>query len=89
MDKRLDKLIGKSLTKSAKLFPKEMLYKFVNSPREELELYRYSIGSWIIENILVDNCRIYREFIKNGITRKDKMSLYILEYLYNYFNPQT
>lgn len=88
MKKRLEKLIGKSLTKIVKLFPKETLYKFVNSSKQEIELYQFSIGNWIMVNILVDQSPIYREFVKNGITRKDMMSLCLLEHLHDYFKAE-
>ena len=67
------------------LFTSEQLKEFMNTPRSDLYLYHFTLGSWLRNNWLYSKASpLYRLFVDNGIEHHDVMSSIIIKYFYYY-----
>jgi len=65
-----------------KLFKKNDLQGFINTPAENLYQYHFGLGTWIRNNLLVEESLLYQLFIENYIDNKDDMSSMIIKLFY-------
>ncbi len=81
---KLYKQIEKSFTRIEKKFEKDDMKNFMRCNYNDIDEYHFGLGTWIRNNLLVKNTKLYRLFIKSGITQKDDMSMLIIQLFYAY-----
>lgn len=58
--------------------------EFLACSYSELTRWHFGFGSWIRNNILLENSPLYKLFNEVGITQKDDMSSIIIKLFYIY-----
>ena len=81
--------IKKSLPKIEKLFNESALEEFMNCNSSNLSLYHFGLGTWIRNNLLQENTRLYNTFIKFGIVQKDAISSLIISQFHAYLQDNS
>ena len=76
--------IEKSFPLLEKLFTYDTLFEFVQTPDSRLCLYHFGLGTWIRNNLLMEQCLLYQLFVENGICIKDDMSSLIIQRFHRY-----
>lgn len=61
---------------------KKELKKFMSCNYDDLCLYHFGLGTWIRNNLLEENSRLYKLFVKGGLPNKDEMSYLMIEMFY-------
>ena len=61
-------------------FSEESLVEFKNTPKDELYLYHFGLGTWIRNNLLTDQSILRRHFIQYGVLDRDDMSSMIIRF---------
>lgn len=74
--------IKKSFSEIEKLFDEEQLHQFCCCSYSKLYDYHFGLGTWIRNNLLNENCNLYRLFVQGGIMQKDDMSVLMIHLFY-------
>lgn len=74
--------IEKSFPALEKLFSKEELLIYRDTPIDSLFLYHFGLGLWIRNNLLYPERALYKLFIKDGISQPDDMSSVIVNFFH-------
>ncbi len=77
IDKALKTGNKKEFSSNNELFSEQSKLEFMNTPKENLALYHFSLGTWIRNFVLSNDRVVYKLFIKTGIRQKDDMSMII------------
>jgi len=80
----LKKEIEKSFPKIEKLFIKEKILEFSRTLPDDLEKYNFGLGTMIRLKLLRPESVLYRKFVQNGFTDKNKMTMEIIKEFYNF-----
>jgi len=78
MNRELQKEIKNSFPKIRKLFVREYIWEFSQTPFAELKRYNYGMGTMIKLKVLKRNKRFYKLFVQNGVTDWDEMTMIII-----------
>lgn len=70
------------------LFSPKELKDFVSTKYTDLDKYHFGFSLWIRNNILKENSRLERLFIKAGVLAKDDMSAFIIQSFYLYIKTK-
>ncbi len=79
MNKKLSKTIKKSFLLIEALFTPSRLLEFLCTPADKLNKYNLGLGTMIRLKVLRPRNTLYRAFVKEGVTDKDKMTMTILK----------
>ena len=67
-----------------KLMNDEIEANFLLCKFENLGRYRFILGLWIRNNLLMENSKLYKLFINGGVDNKEQMSALMIQLFYIY-----
>ncbi len=79
---KLFKEIEKNFPLMEKLFKNEDIKKFLRHEYSDLFLYHFGFGTWIRNNMLDEQSKLYKMFISVNVKQKDEMSSLIINLFY-------
>ncbi len=87
MNEKVLEMIKSSLPYIVENMGKDSLRKFLHTPKEQLYLYHYGLGTWIRSVMLTDNSPLYQAFLEDGVDHRDDMSQLIIDAVYDLLGP--
>lgn len=78
----------KTFSKIEKHLTHHDLVKFMKCDYNRLFLYHFGLGTWIRNDLLQKNQKIYRLFIKAGVFHPDDMSSILTDQFYLYLRTK-
>ena len=76
--------IEKNFPKVEKFLTEEVLFVFAYAQPDDLERYRWGLGTLIRLKLLRPKGVLYRKFIQEGFTDRDEMALEIMRVFHQY-----
>ncbi len=74
--------IQKVFPKMRAFFTQEQWEKFLACPFDELDIYHFSLGTWVRNHLLTEGSTLETAFRAVDILQKDDMSLLMMQLLY-------
>ncbi|WP_040195868.1 DUF6794 domain-containing protein [Candidatus Soleaferrea massiliensis] len=74
MTKSLYKYLKNSFPEIEKLFSEAEMERFKNTPPEDLYLYHFGLGTWIRNNLITQDKKLFKMFLWEDIWHIDDMS---------------
>ena len=74
--------IEKNFPRIKKFFTEKTLLEFSHTPPGCLEKYNFGLGTMIRLKLLKPKSVLYKKFIQNGFTDKEKMTMEIIKAFY-------
>ena len=70
------------------LFDVDDLLEFKNTLLGDLDIYHFSLGIWIRNNLLTEKRALYKLFIENNIPHKDDISSLMIKLFHAYLHAK-